>query len=163
MDFSGLAKISPLYDYWLSAQTDENEEQRLLLANLESKASYLFEKEPYKWENLFQSIAREIINGDLESIRGMKILLSTIKSDQREKVIKAFSREGFFDESVIKELNTKEMVEPSNKKNRFRFLRILLVIFTNPYGIVIRRKKNHIYERTGALRNYLVKNSYFSA
>ena len=76
------------------------------------------------------------------SIRGMKILLSTIKDDAREIVLNAFSREGFFDDFVINQLNRKEMRESSSKKNVFRFLRILFIIYTNPYGIIIRRKKN---------------------
>ena len=71
MNLSKIKKISPLYSYWMSNQTDEDEKDRLLIANMDSKAVYLFEKEPYKWENLFQSIARQIINGDLDSIRGM--------------------------------------------------------------------------------------------
>ena len=36
------------------------EEKRLLKAK-NSPSSYLFINEPYKWENLFQSIVREVI------------------------------------------------------------------------------------------------------
>ena len=76
VDFSKLENISPLYSYWNSDQDDIDERNRLLIANENSKAFFLFEKEPYKWEILFQSIIREIINGDQSSIKGMKIILS---------------------------------------------------------------------------------------
>ena len=147
-----IEKASPLYKYWRSDQTDEDEKERLLIANCESKAVYLFEKEPYKWECLFQGIARELINGDLDSTRGMKILLSTISVSEKEKVIDNFVVHDSFDKSTLGKLREKGN-ESSSKKNIFRTLRILFVIFTNPYGIVIRRTKNHIYEKTGAFFN----------
>ena len=74
VDFSKLENISPLYSYWKSDQDEIDERNRLLIANKNSKALFLFEKEPYKWEILFQSIIREIINGDQSSIKGMKIM-----------------------------------------------------------------------------------------
>ena len=73
MKASDIAKASPLYEYWKSNQTEEDEKKRLLIANLDSKAVYLFKNEPYKWESLFQGIVRELIDGDFESIRGMQI------------------------------------------------------------------------------------------
>ncbi len=151
MDLSKIKKISPLYSYWRSNQTDEDEKSRLLLANMNSKAVYLFEKEPYKWENLFQSIARKIVNGDLDSIRGMKVLLSTITISQRTKVLEFFLQEGLLKEEIIEELSEVDSLGPPTKSNPVRFLSILFTIFTNPYGIVIRRKKNHSYELTGSL------------
>ena len=53
VDFSKLKNLSPLYSYWQSDQNDLDERNRLLLANKDSPALYLFEKEPYKWEILF--------------------------------------------------------------------------------------------------------------
>ena len=105
MNLSNIKKISPLYSYWMSNQTDEDEKERLLIANIDSKAVYLFEKEPYKWENLFQAISRQIINGDLDSIRGMKVLLSTITATHRTKVLELFFKEGIFEEEIIEELS----------------------------------------------------------
>ena len=104
MNSSAIAKISPLYDFWISAQTDEDEIKRLLKSNPDSNAIYLFREEPYKWENLFQSITREIISGNLDSIRGMKILLSTISSKEKEKIIDQFLCQEIFQEYIIKEL-----------------------------------------------------------
>ena len=65
VELSKLKNLSPLYSYWHSDQNDLDERNRLLIANKDSPALYLFEKEPYKWEILFQSIIREIIKGDL--------------------------------------------------------------------------------------------------
>ncbi len=149
MNLSNIRKISPLYSYWISDQTDDDEKERLLIANFDSKAVYLFEKEPYKWENLFQSITRQIVYGDLDSIRGMKVLLSTISNAQKTKVLELFFKEGLFKEEIIKELSKEDSFGPPTKSNLFRFLRILFIIFVNPYGIVIRRRKNHSYEFTG--------------
>ena len=80
VDFSKLENISPLYSYWKSDQDDIDERNRLLIANKNSKALYLFEKEPYKWEILFQSIMREILKGELDSARGLKKLFVILNS-----------------------------------------------------------------------------------
>ncbi len=160
MTLTAIAKASPLHDFWLSEQTDEDEEKRLLKGNFDSKAIYLFEKEPYKWENLFQSISRQIINGDKDAIRGMKILLSTLSEKEKQKTINAFAQQRLFDEFTIQQLKTNELPMPSKEKNIFRFLKILFVIFTNPYGILLRRDKNHIYEKTGTFV-FLMRNSIF--
>ncbi len=161
MNATAIAKSSPLYDYWRSEQSDEDEEKRLLKANSDSKAFYLFEQEPYKWENLFQSIIREIRSGDIDSLRGMHVLLSTLSAKEKEKTIGIFFSEGIFKKEIIEELRKGDLSIPSKKKNIFRFLRILMVIFTNPYGIVMRREKKHLYERTGTAisktRNLLTK------
>ncbi len=149
MDLSKIKKISPLYSYWISNQTDEDEKERLRIANVDSKASYLFEEEPYKWENLFQSIARQIAYGDSDSIRGMKVLLSTILIPYREEVLEHFAKEGIFEEAIIEELSKVDSLGAPTKSNVFRFLKILFIIFSNPYGIAIRRKKLHSYEFTG--------------
>ncbi len=149
MNLSNLKKISPLYAYWLSNQTDEDEKNRLLIANRDSKAVYLFEKEPYKWENLFQAISRQIINGDLDSIRGMKVLLSTITASHRTKILELFLKEGIYQEEIIEELSKIDTLGRPPKTNFVRFLSILFIIFTNPYGIIVKRRKNHSYEVTG--------------
>ena len=158
VDLSKLKKLSPLYSYWHSEQNDLDESNRLLIANKDSPALYLFEKEPYKWEILFQSIIREIINGDLSSLIGLKVLISSLSLEVREKVLKELLANEIINKDCFAQLN-KPIDLKSEKKNLLRFLRILLAIFTNPYGIELKRKKIHIYEKSGFLFNYL-KNLY---
>ena len=155
VDFSKLENISPLYSYWKSDQDDIDERNRLLIANKNSKALSLFENEPYKWEVLFQSIIREIINGDQSSIKGMKIILNTLSFKVRKKVLNDLLEKNFINEDCYLELKNPVDINSENKKNFLRFIRIFFAIFINPYGIVIRRKKTHIYEKTGFLFNYL--------
>ncbi len=151
-----ICEVSPLYKYWLSEQTDEDETERLSMANLDSKASFLFVKEPYKWEILFQSIAREIINGDRDSIRAMHILLGTINIYEKEKIIENLKLGKLFDEFILEELKGLPPSDSNKKSKPIRFIKILLAIFTNPYGLVIKREKKHIYEKTGSLINNLI-------
>ena len=63
-----IAQSSPLYEYWNSAQDENDENKRLLKINSKEPASNLFMNEPYKWENLYQSVLRNVINGDESSI-----------------------------------------------------------------------------------------------
>ncbi len=151
-----IREISPLYTYWLSEQTDEDEKGRLLMADVDNKSSYLFVKEPYKWEILFQSISREILSGDNDSVRALHILLMTINKDEKEKVIASFERENLFDKSIIRDLQSFSFEDSSKKRKPFRFIKILFAIFTNPYGLVIKREKKHIYEKTGYFINNLI-------
>ena len=155
VDFSKLENISPLYSYWKSDQNDIDERNRLLIGNKNSQAISLFEKEPYKWEILFQSIIREIINGDESSIKGMKIILNTLSNEIRNKVLNELLENKFINQDFYLKLINPADMESVTKRNFLRFIRIFLSIFTNPYGIVIRRKKTHIYEKTGFLFNYL--------
>ena len=160
VDFSKLENISPLYSYWKSDQDDIDERNRLLIANKNSKALFLFEKEPYKWEILFQSIIREIINGDLSSLRGLQVLLSSLSLEVRKKVLKDLLVNEIINKDCFAQLKKPIDMKLQTKINLLRFIRILLAIFTNPYGIELRRKKNHIFEKTGFFFNYL-KNLYF--
>ncbi len=157
MDSSTIKKISPLYEYWNSDQDDDQEAKRLLMANNESPAVSLFSNEPYKWEILYQSIVREIVKGDQSSISGLKLLISTIKLEHSNKMLVEFSKQRVFDESIIEQLSEPIEFQTSKKRNLLRFLRILLSIFFNPYGIIIRRNKNHIYEKTGSWMNYIIR------
>ena len=159
VDFSKLRKLSPLYSYWQSDQNDLDERNRLLIANKDSPGLYLFEKEPYKWEILFQSIIREIINGDLSSLKGLQVLLSSLSLEVRKKVLKDLLLNKIISQDCFSQLNKPIDMKSGTKSNSIRFLRILFAIFTNPYGIELRRKKIHIYEKTGFLFNYL-KNLY---
>ncbi len=151
MNFSGLAQASPLYEYWRSAQDDDDDQKRLSKANLASNAVDLFIKEPYKWENLYQSIGREIIKGDMDSIRSLKILIDTLNVRERDRIIKVFREDQIFREDVICRLAQLCLEDSSGKNNLLRFLRILLSIFLNPYGLEIKRDRRYIYEHTGAI------------
>ena len=159
VDLSKLKNLSPLYSYWHSDQNDLDERNRLLIANKDSPALYLFEKEPYKWEILFQSIIREIINGDLSSLKGLQVLLNSLSPAIRKKVLKDLLVNKIINQDCYAQLNKPIDMKAETKSNLFRFLRIFLAIFTNPYGIELRRKKIHIYEKTGFLFNFL-KNLY---
>ena len=159
VDLSKLKNLSPLYSYWHSDQNDLDERNRLLIANKDSSALYLFEKEPYKWEILFQSIIREIINGDLSSVKGLQVLLNSLSPEVRKKVLKDLLVNKIINQDCFAQLNKPIDMKSEKKSNLLKFLRILLAIFTNPYGIELRRKKIHIYEKTGFLFNFL-KNLY---
>jgi len=145
-----IKKASPLYDYWDSQQDEDDEKARLSKASQSSSASYLFKEEPYKWENLYQSITREIARGDRDSIRGLRIILDTINSPEKEKMLKAFSDNKIIDGEMLSLIKQEDTSKISTTKNILRFARILFAIFTNPYGIEMKRSKVHIYERTGA-------------
>ena len=155
VNFSKLKNISPLDSYWQSDQNDFDEMNRLLIAKKDSPALYLFENEPYKWEILFQSIVREIINGDLSSLKGLKVLLSCLSDEEKNRVLKDLLVNKFINQDCYEQLKKPIDEKLETKKNLFRFLRILLAIFINPYGIELKRKKNYIYEKTGFLFNYL--------
>ena len=150
-----IAKSSPLYEYWQTDQNDNDEMKRLLIANNESKAVFLFNQEPYKWENLYQSIVRQIHRGDLDSIKGLRVLLSTIKKDEAVQVLDALRNSNIFTDNIIQLINNSDDQSYGKRNDLIRFLKILLIIFTNPYGINVKRKKIHIYEKIGWLINEL--------
>jgi len=157
---SAIGKASPLYDFWKSEQCENDEAKRLLKANRESPASYLFKAEPYKWENLYQSIIREIIKGDKDSIKGLKVLLSTINTEEKGKMLKILGESEILDREMLSLVDMKDTDNATTKKNIFRFARILFTIFFNPYGIELKREKNHIYEHTGAFFGAFTKAKY---
>ncbi len=151
--YQKIASSSPLIDFWNSPQSEVDENKRLLKLNKESKAAYLFEKEPYKWENLYQSICREIVKGDKSSIKGLKIILDCIESNERKKLINRFENENLFSHEIINLIKSPLKSDSKTKKSIFRFIRVLLSIFLNPYKIDLKREKIHIYEKTGHLIN----------
>ena len=155
VDLSKLKYISPLYSYWQSDQNDIDEMNRLLISNKDSPALYLFEKEPYKWEILFQSIIREIIKGDVSSIKGLQVLLSSLSIEVKNKVLNQLIYDQFINKDCYEAIKKPINMKLQTNKNFLRFLRILWAIFTNPYGIELRRKKTHIYEKTGFIFNYI--------
>ena len=155
-----IARLSPLYDYWHSDQDVEDERIRLLKLNLNEPASNLFRNEPYKWESLFQSVLRKLISGDESSIKGLMVLLSTITKEEKE--ITLAKLDNFLDKRLINILRNGKHVEVDSRKNLFSFLQILLIIFTNPYGLNLKKKKNHVYEKTGMFFYYLRKTLSFN-
>jgi len=156
-----LAKLSPLYEYWNSDQGDEAEKKRLLKINSNEPASTLFRNEPYKWENLYQSVVKNIIKGDESSIKGLMVLLSTINKNEKDKCLK--SLEDLLDEDVINILRNKNYQDINSNKNFFSALKILLNIFFNPYGIELKKDINHIYEKTGMFFYKLRKIGFFNS
>ena len=155
------AKLSPLYDYWNSDQGDEAEKKRLLKINSNEPASTLFRNEPYKWENLYQSVLKNVIKGDESSIKGLMVLLSTINKNEKDKCLKDL--EDLLDESVINLLRNKNYQDINSGKNFFSALIILLNIFFNPYGIELKKDINQIYEKTGMFFYKLRKIGFFNS
>ena len=142
-----IAQSSPLYEYWNSDQDENDEKKRLLKLNSKEPASNLFRNEPYKWENLYQSVLRNVIRGDDSSIKGLMVLLSTIS--QKEKDIVLNSLEALLDSHVIYKLRNEKYQDIKSSKNFYAALRILLTIFINPYELELKRVPKHLYEKTG--------------
>lgn len=65
-------------------------------------------------------------------------------------MLKAFDDNKIIAGEMLLLVKQEDASKTSTKKNLFRFARILFAIFTNPYGIEMKRPKAHIYERTGA-------------
>ena len=142
-----IAKSSPLYDYWNSDQGNEAEQKRLLKLNSNELASNLFKNEPYKWENIYQSVVRYVIRGDQSSVKALLVLLSTINREEKEKALIAL--DDLIDSSLVMKLRNERYQDLKSSKNFFTAVKILFNIFTNPYGLEIKKDKNHIYEKTG--------------
>tara|TARA_B100001250_G_C19185816_1_gene522995 strand:+ start:66 stop:542 length:477 start_codon:yes stop_codon:yes gene_type:complete len=142
-----IEKSSPLYEYWNSEQDENDENKRLLKINSDEPASNLFRNEPYKWENLYQSVVRNVIRGDETSIKGLLVLLSTISEKEKDKSLLALDQ--LMDKSLIHKLKNERYQNIKSRKNYFNALIILFNIFTNPYGLELKKDANHIYEKTG--------------
>ncbi len=142
-----IAQSSPLYEYWNSDQDENDENKRLLKLNSKEPASNLFRNEPYKWENLYQSVLNNVIRGDDSSIKGLMVLLSTIR--KREKDIVLNSLETLLDKHVIYRLRNEKYQDIKSSKNFYTALRILLTIFINPYDLELKKEPKHLYEKTG--------------
>ena len=142
-----IAQSSPLYEYWNSAQDENDDNERLLMLNPKEPASKLFRNEPYKWENLYQSVLRNVIRGDESSIKGLMVLLSTIS--QKKKDIVVNSLEALLDKHVIYKLRNEKYQDMKSSKNFYTAFRILLNIFINPYDLELKKEPKHLYEKTG--------------
>ena len=147
--FMAIAESSPLFEYWGSSQSKADQEERLKKASRDFPAAGLFKQEPYKWEMLYQSIIREIRKGDLDSIKGLQLLINMLKKEEQTIIIESFLKKEILTQEIIEKIkDSSEKAE--TKKNQARFLRILFAIFTNPYCIEIKGNKRHIYEKTGS-------------
>ena len=142
-----IAQSSPLYEYWNSDQDENDDKKRLLMLNPKEPASYLFRNEPYKWENLYQSVLNNVISGDDSSIKGLMVLLSTIS--KREKNIVLNSLEALLDKHVIYKLRNEKYQDIKSRKNFYTTFKILLAIFINPYDLELKKQPKHLYEKTG--------------
>ena len=142
-----IAQSSPLYEYWNSAQDDNDEKKRLLKLNSNEPASNLFRNEPYKWENLYQSVLNNVISGDDSSIKGLMVLLSTISKKEKDLVL--ISLEAFLDKHIIDKLRNEKYQDIKSSNNIYTALRILLTIFINPYDLELKKEPKHLYEKTG--------------
>ena len=142
-----IAQSSPLYEYWNSEQEEDDENKRLLKLNPKEPASNLFSSEPYKWENLYQSVLRNVISGDDSSIKGLMVLLSTIS--KREKDIALNSLEALLDKHLIYKLRKDKYQDIKSSKNFYTAFRILLTIFINPYELELKKEQKYCYEKIG--------------
>lgn len=162
MDSLAIARSSPLYRYWQTNQDSSDDYQRILIANKKSQAVYLLTKEPYKWENLYQSIVREINQGDISSIKAFHVLLDTLNNIEANKLKKNLRDENVFSDNIYKLIHQSNKDFTTSKKNPLRFVKILFAIFTNPYNIPIKGQKKHLYEKTGwfilNLKKIFIKN-----
>jgi len=142
-----ISQSSPLYQYWNSEQDENDENERLLKLNPKEPASNLFRYEPYKWENLYQSVLRNLIRGDKSSIKGLMVLLSTISKNEKDKVLN--SLEALLDKHLIYKLRNEKYQDIKSSKNFYTALRMLLTIFINPYELELKQEPKHLYEKTG--------------
>ena len=142
-----IAQSSPLYEYWNSDQVVNDENKRLLKLNPKEPASNLFRNEPYKWENLYQSVLKNVIRGNDSSIKGLIVLLSTISNKEKDIALK--SLEALLDQHVIYKLRNEKYQDIKSSKNFYTAFRILLNIFINPYDLELKKEPKHLYEKTG--------------
>ncbi len=161
-----LQKTSPLYKFWISTQEAAHEKDRLSMVNNLScykEGIYLLVNEPYKWEILYQSTIREVAKGNRYSLYALKKLLITISLEFRIEWFKQIRNYNFITNSILDELeiellnhsDPKIKHNPSYKNNLYQFLKILFAIFTNPYGVSVKKSKKRIYEYIGWISLHL--------
>ena len=150
-----IAQTSPLYEYWNSNQDLKKEEERLSKINPEEPASLLFRFEPFKCENLYQTLLKNVIRGDDSSIKGLLVLLSTLSDIEKDKCLNKL--EYLLDENLIYKLRNECYKNLISNRNIFTTLKILLIIFLNPYRLEIKNEKKHIYEISGMFFLKLMK------
>ena len=160
-----IKETSPLYDYWRSDQNDFNENLRKEKANRSNPMSNLFIEEPYKWEVLYQCTIREVIRGDKESRYALALIISTLERENIDKTLGNLSKLYLINEEDLEYIrkiidkghNPNQSQKTRSLKKSIRFVKILLSIFFNPYGLLIKRQRIHIYEYT-ALVGEIIEN-----
>ena len=71
------------------------------------------------------------------------------ENNKKEKEKCLIKLEPFLDKRLINKLRNEKYKDIKSSKNFFSAFIILLNIFINPYGLEIKKDKNHIYEKTG--------------
>mgnify|MGYP001196458669 FL=1 len=142
-----IAQSSPLYEYWNSDQDENDEKKRLQKINSNEPASELFRNEPYKWENLYQSVLKNVISGDNSSLKGLMVLLSTINKKEKDIVLK--SLDALLEKHIVYKLRNEKYRDIKSSKNFYTTLRILMTIFINPYDLELKKEPKYLYEKTG--------------
>ena len=142
-----IAQSSPLYEYWNSDQDENDEKKRLQKINSNEPASELFRNEPYKWENLYQSVLKNVISGDNSSLKGLMVLLSTINKKEKDIVLK--SLDALLEKHIVYKLRNEKYQDIKSSKNFYTALRILMTIFINPYDLELKKEPKYLYEKTG--------------
>ncbi len=147
-----IAKSSPLFNYWESNQTHQDQKKRLIKCDRSAKDTELFILEPYKWEVLYQSSIKQLQGGDMSAIKGFKILLKMLKPQEQDLTIKALSENNILNEELlVKVKDEKSFTSLESKFNLRKFSRILFAIFFNTYGINIKTNKRNLYEYSAHL------------
>ena len=144
-----IAQSSPLYEYWNSDQNENDEKKRLQKINSNEPASELFRNEPYKWENLYQSVLKNVISGDNSSLKGLMVLLSAISKKEKNIVLKSLDE--LLDKHIVYKLRNEKYQDIKSSKNFYTALRILMTIFINPYDLELKKEPKHLYEKTGMI------------
>ena len=142
-----IAQSSPLYEYWNSDQDENDEKKRLQKINSNEPASELFKNEPYKWENLYQSVLKNVISGDNSSLKGLMVLLSTINKKEKDIVLK--SLDALLEKHIVYKLRNEKYRDIKSSKNFYTTLRILMTIFINSYDLELKKEPKYLYEKTG--------------
>ena len=75
------------------------------------------------------------------------VLLSTLSKNEKDKCLNKL--ETFLDSRVIDRLKNENYQHINSSINILKALKILCNIFFNQFGLEIKNKKNHIYEKTG--------------
>ncbi len=178
-----IEESSPLFNYWQSNQTEVDEQKRISKATSEGihcEGIELFINEPYKWEVLYQSILREIIETDSInnsqwhqsnsaqrdiSLKNLKKLLAMLSKEEQAITINSYYEKKLLKEELLIDLvSTKinknishQNIKSQSFINFLRFTKILIAIFTNPYKINIKYSRGSLYEYTAIASNQLRK------
>ncbi len=187
MNLESRLKLSPIFEYWNSDQSEKDEKERLQMVDYKQdfqNTINLFIEEPYKWEILYQSVLNEAIDIDLKRnqytnerlLRTIMKLLIVFKPSIRKKQFQILSQSNLLPFEFLVNLrsfsSTDIEILESRKRvtfNPIKLMSVLISIFTNPYCIEIKRAKIRPYEKSGYVFckiNYTLKrlvNNHFKS